>query len=684
MATLNTLRTKGGVIVSIVIGVSLVAFLLGDITSSGSRLMNGRKMRVGSIAGNHVGYTEYAQEAEYMTRIAQLMTGTESLSPEQTDQAHNMAWEQLVGRYSYTPGFDAMGMGAGEAEQIDMVGGAYISPVMSGMFTNRSTGAFDAEMLRNFIANIDADPTGNANMMWEYLKDQMVEQRIMSKYLALISKGMATNALEVEQAVKAADNTVSARYLSQNYSTVADSLVQVSESLIRKYYDKHRETFRQGEWRAVEYVVFDMEPSVEDYAQAATYVDEMAAEFAASADPMVYANANSQRQPDQRYVSPQDIDPAMREAIFVKKEMYGPVLNGQTYTIARLADTRMIPDSLSAKHIQLAPGQQALADSLVAVLRKGGDFAALAGEYSIDKQTPGGDLGTFAPDRMIPEISEACIKASKGEIFTVTSPYGIHVMVLTGKSAPVQKVQVAAITYEIQPGTATEQSIYNQASALLSAAAGSQEKFNAAADNAGLSKRTARIMNTDRTVNGLSGSREIVRWAFNNKQGAVSGIMEVNGDYVIATVTEEHHEGYASYDEVAAAIRGTLAREEKARMIAEKIKGASLDEVASSLGAEILSVEGLRQDAFYIDGAGVEQQLIGAICAAPQGKLSKPVEGVSSVFLFEVTGIESAATATPESEKVRLEAMSQAYLAERVSQALAKESKITDMRVKFF
>ena len=55
MATLNTLRTRGGVIVSIVIGIALLAFLLGDLSSAGN-MMNARKMRVGEIDGNKIGY----------------------------------------------------------------------------------------------------------------------------------------------------------------------------------------------------------------------------------------------------------------------------------------------------------------------------------------------------------------------------------------------------------------------------------------------------------------------------------------------------------------------------------------------------------------------------------------------------------------------------------------------------
>ena len=69
MASLNTLRTKGGVIVTIVIFVALLAFLIGDVFTSGSSLMNSRKMRVGEINGKNIGYVDFLNEADYMGSI---------------------------------------------------------------------------------------------------------------------------------------------------------------------------------------------------------------------------------------------------------------------------------------------------------------------------------------------------------------------------------------------------------------------------------------------------------------------------------------------------------------------------------------------------------------------------------------------------------------------------------------
>ena len=150
MATLNTLRTRGGIIVSIVIGLALIAFLLGDLLSSGTGLMNARKMKVGEIDGTTIGYIEYTNRADLLTSVAQAMSGKDALTAEEQDQTRNLAWESMIMKYAYQPGFEELGLMAGEGEQVDMVSGVYISPIIGGTFVNRN-GVFDPAMLLSLI-----------------------------------------------------------------------------------------------------------------------------------------------------------------------------------------------------------------------------------------------------------------------------------------------------------------------------------------------------------------------------------------------------------------------------------------------------------------------------------------------------------------------------------------------------
>ena len=123
MATLNTLRTRGGIVVSIVIGIALLAFLLGDFGNQGASAFQERKMRVGEIDGEKIGYTQFTDKVDYLTAIVETSSGRNSLSAEEQDQIRDQAWDFLVSQYALEPGFEAAGFRVGEAEQIDMVDG---------------------------------------------------------------------------------------------------------------------------------------------------------------------------------------------------------------------------------------------------------------------------------------------------------------------------------------------------------------------------------------------------------------------------------------------------------------------------------------------------------------------------------------------------------------------------------
>ena len=688
MATLNTLRTRGGVIVSIVIGIALLAFLLGDLSSAGN-MMNARKMRVGEIDGNKIGYLEYTEQVDYLTGIQQTMTGKDALSSEEQMQVQNFAWDNLLNKYVLAPGFEDAGILVSENEQVDMVDGNYISPVITGTFVNPNTGVYDPAMLRNFVSNMDQDPTGKAGMIWNYMKNQMVKQRLFTKYVGLVSKGIYVTDLEVEQGVNNANSLSNIAYILKEYSQIPDSTVTVPESDVRKYYKEHERMFRQSASRDIEYVVFDVLPSQDDYAAVEKTVNEMAAEFAAAENPFQFATLNSQIPPVKRYLTENQLPAPLAGYAFGpdSKQMYGPVLDNDVYTMARVADVKMLPDSIGARHILLPADKKAQADSILTALKGGASFAELSEKYSIDPQAKlrGGDLGVFSPDQMVEEFSQAALDTKQGDFFETTTRFGIHIGQVTSKSKPVKKVQLAVITDKVEPSEATQQAVYGKVSQFIAAANGSAENFAKAVSDNALSKRVARIHNTERNISGMDNSREIVRWAFNAEQGDVSPVTEVDGNYVVALLTGVSEDGIAPLTAVSQNIATILRQQIKGKMLSDSLSGGtSLQAVATKVGAEVKEAGDVDFNSFYVNGVGVEPALIGAVSAVQPGALSKPVVGMAGVYLFDVTGRQNTDNVTPESERARLESMGLSYLSELFSQVLVEAANVKDNRVKFF
>jgi len=87
-----------------------------------------------------------------------------------------------------------------------------------------------------------------------------------------------------------------------------------------------------------------------------------------------------------------------------------------------------------ARHILVE--QEDEAKAILADLKKGGDFAAIAKEKSKDpgSKESGGDLGYFTKDQMVPEFAEAAFKLDKGQLSEpVKTQFGWHVLKVEDK-----------------------------------------------------------------------------------------------------------------------------------------------------------------------------------------------------------------------------------------------------------
>ena len=117
MASLNTLRTKFGALLSVIIALALLAFILSLKTDMG---FSDNDPKVGVIDGDKIRYSEYLNQYD---AIKNRNGGVEASTDQESDQLAAATWQALFADHVLVPGFERMGIEVPEQERLDMVSG---------------------------------------------------------------------------------------------------------------------------------------------------------------------------------------------------------------------------------------------------------------------------------------------------------------------------------------------------------------------------------------------------------------------------------------------------------------------------------------------------------------------------------------------------------------------------------
>ena len=121
MATLQTIRNRGGLLVSIVIGLALVAFIVGDALSSGAGIFNSSRNEVGEIAGESISIMDYQNKINKNEEMVKMMNGASALNDEQQTMLRENTWQQMVMDIVMNREYDELGITVSGDELYDML-----------------------------------------------------------------------------------------------------------------------------------------------------------------------------------------------------------------------------------------------------------------------------------------------------------------------------------------------------------------------------------------------------------------------------------------------------------------------------------------------------------------------------------------------------------------------------------
>ena len=693
MAVLEKIRVKFGLAISIIIALALLSFIIDPSTLESALQGMSSKYDVGKIAGRAIRYTDYAEDVQRFTDINEVVSGSSAHSEQEQKAIRDAAWQSLVDKYMFIKNAQEAGITVGKAELLDLTTGNNPSPVILQSFSTSQ--GFDPQNVVDFVQNsIPQDQTGRLQTYWNYLQNTVNTQQFYAKYGNLFTASSYQNALEKAESVGMNNTTANVDYVAVSYPFMQDSTIVVSPAEIKSYYKAHPDFYEQRANRDIEYVVFEVTPSDDDIAFANQKISEVYDQFATTDNLKSFLLKNSERQLSDYWYKAGElntINAEVNDFVFSGKGAVSPVIkdNNNVFYAVRVLDTAPVSDSVYVKHILLSSAKKSVADSLVGVIRKGGNFAALAAQFSSDQgsQADGelGNIGWMTQTYMIPGF-ESVINAKVGEPYVIDTQYGTHVVMVSKKTAPVLKKRVAILEKAAISSKETFNNYYSQANRFATLANHSYEGYQKAVDSLGVYSHAQNINEGTSSYGAIDQAKEVTRWAFDAKVGKASDIITVNNNYFfVATVKKAYDEGVASLEEVAPSIRQRLyARkmaEAKKAEVAEKMAGkASLEDIAAEFGATVTN-----EPAMSLSNTvrALDPALLGAAYAAPQGQIYGPVAGDYATYVLRVNSREAGSFFTDEDAAAQAMQKAQ-YTTQMIIPVMSRIADVKDHRDRFY
>src|SRR5690606_25180220 len=528
MGLMSYLRNRAGLVVT-VIGLAIIAFLLGDIISYGTPFWMKNQNQVGSVNGESIDYQIFNAQVDQTTAMYQQQMGG-SASPQMRNYAVQQVWNQFISQELLKQEIEKIGLSVGRDELNSLVSGANPSPQIVQAFTNPQTGVFDKTQLNTFLSQINSQGTPEMRQQWEMLLENIRNERLNEKYSNLLVNSVYVTSLEAQEEYNQRNKLANFKYLTLDYSSVKDAEIKLTDADYKAYYDAHKNAFENPEeTRTIEYVLFDATPTANDTAATKSVIEQLKSELINSTTDSLFAAVNSDTKYPYTYLRKGQVSPALDSVIFNSPigTTVGPFLSQDRFEIAKVVESKFSPDSVKASHILLNPTAeggvdkaQAKADSIKGLIQQGESFAALAIQFSLDEGSKinGGDLGTFARGQMVPEFDEAVFSGKTGDVVIVNSRFGTHIIRIEKQVGNSKIVKAAIVDKVINSGKATTDAAYAKANSFFSDA--NSKNFEEIANkNSTPLLKAERVMTMDNTFNGVEVPRDLIRWAFEAEKG---------------------------------------------------------------------------------------------------------------------------------------------------------------------
>lgn len=345
MAAIGKIRQHYGILV-IIIGVALLAFVLGDLMKTPS---GNRNNDVAVVNGEKITYKDFENRAQQIITYQKNMRG--GLTRDDEFSLRRQVLDDMIRQIIMKKEYKTLGLTVAKDEVTDLFLGENPNQYVIQNFSD-ANGKFNKEAVAQTIASF-GDMTPEAQEMWLNFENFIIEERVGEKYQSLLKHGFY---LPKKLADRYNDNKNlkrSADVYAVRYVSIPDSTVVVTENDKKEFYKNNMKKYPTDAMRGIDYVIFEVKPSAADKQAAKKFIEDLTDEFEKTDNVASFVNYNSDTDApfDGTWKKVTDLDVELEDVI-AKNEVgfvYGPYEYEGSYNAARILGKEKRNDTLWAQ-----------------------------------------------------------------------------------------------------------------------------------------------------------------------------------------------------------------------------------------------------------------------------------------------------------------------------------------------
>ena len=713
MAALGKIRSRGLTLI-IIIGLGLFAFIAEGVVRSCESSSNNQRQQIGEVLGEKMSFDDFAKLVDEAQDAMKVM-GQENLNDDQLNQLRDQVWQNYVQYKLIENQCKKLGLTVTDDEMENVLSQGTNQMLLSTPFVNQQTGRFDANQLKQFLAQYKQAKTANPQAAqqyesiykyWNYIEKSLRQQLLIQKYNALLAHCFLSNPVEAKMSFNEENLESQIQLAAYPYSSIQDNKVTISDEDLKSKYNELKPRFQQFvETRDIKYIDVKITASAADRAALLKQFNDYGKQLASADNPADVVRKSTSAIPYLgipvgKEAFPADIAGKL-DSIAVG-HVVGPVEDKQdnTLNLIKVIAKQQLPDSVQFRAIQVGgttPDEaHKRADSIYTALKGGADFAAVAKKYGQDGSEQWLTTRQYEYTNTIDNDSKTYLNnlltMGAKELKNIQTTQGNIIVEVLDRKNMINKYTAAVIKRTIDYSSETRSKIFNKFSSFVSANQ-TPEAIEKNAARSGYRLQEAKDVTTSQHyLAGIRSTRDAMKWLFDAKEGSVSQMYECgnNGDNLLLVVcTKVHPIGYRGLDDpqVKEMVKAEVMRDKKAEQLIAKANGVKSIAAAKAKGAIVSTVNQVTFAApVFVQTTGAsEPALSGAVYAAKAGSFSShPVKGMAGVYQFQVMNrTKNAAKFNDKEQEGKLIQKAMQYAGNFMNE-LYINGKVVDNRYLFF